>query len=802
MLVSLARRRGASDELAALIAGHVQRVTVGAGLDVTVDACEALLRRLVSSRDVVVKRARDGYRAGTRGKAGSDYAVWLAEPARLVGSCDCADFGKASLGLCKHLLALAGRRLRASSPRAVRWDPVRPLGGAGDRLARLWHDSRVRLPSRVAALFQAAPAARPIEPAMLAGDARRATLEILIAACRRDPCLAEPAVLPFLVAEHATTVRGLAVSARELDRLLRGLKQKLFAYQRAGVLRFLATGRLLLADDMGLGKTAQAIAGCHALVAAKQITRALIVAPASLKPQWLREWQAFTDLEIAMVDGPPDVRARMYRRPGPAILLVNYEQLLRDLPHVQRFAPELVVLDEAQRIKNWETRTASVVKELEPAWRLVLTGTPMENRLDELSSIMEWVDEYALEPRWRLPSWHSVRGDGEREVIGARNLDTLRVRLAPAMLRRVREDVLAQLPPRRDTRIPVLLTPAQQDAHADLDQPIARIVAQSARRALTQPEFLKLMTLLAQQRMICNALALRDFARTWPQLEANHHPTDALISSLGSPKLEDLRERLVELAVTQRRKVVVFSQWRRMLQLASWTCRDRLGTAGVRSVFFTGQESQRRRTENLIAFHDDPATRVLFASDAGGVGLNLQRAASCCINLEMPWNPAVLEQRVGRVYRFGQTSPVEVYNYVAMGGIEERIAHLVGDKRALFKGLFDGTSDEVPFERGSSFLARVGQVLPAASVVQPGIEDAEDAREAVEADDAPEAPATRSDPQPLAPVFPDLATLLAEFRPRPRADGRVAIEISAQAATALGGLLRGLAAAVEGLPRS
>ena len=110
-------------------------------------------------------------------------------------------------------------------------------------------------------------------------------------------------------------------------------------------------------------------------------------------------------------------------------------------------------------------------------------------------------------------------------------------------------------------------------------------------------------------------------------------------------------------------------------------------------------------------FHDDPACRVLFATDAGGVGLNLQRAASACINIELPWNPAVLEQRIGRIYRLGQRRPIDVYNLVSEPGIESRIADLVGSKQALFTGLFDGTTDEVAFERSGSFLSRIERIV-------------------------------------------------------------------------------------------
>ena len=183
------------------------------------------------------------------------------------------------------------------------------------------------------------------------------------------------------------------------------------------------------------------------------------------------------------------------------------------------------------------------------------------------------------------------------------------------------------------------------------------------------------------------------------------------MQTLSSPKLLELREILVQLALDQRRKVVVFSQWRRMLELAHWAVGGLLAESGVRAVFFTGKEGQKRRTQNIVEFHDDPATRILFATDAGGVGLNLQRAASCCINIELPWNPAVLEQRIGRIYRLGQKRPIDVYNLVSEASIEARIATLVSGKRALFTGLFDGDSDEIRFDRCGSFIGRLEKIV-------------------------------------------------------------------------------------------
>src|SRR5262249_37084884 len=162
-------------------------------------------------------------------------------------------------------------------------------------------------------------------------------------------------------------------------------------------------------------------------------------------------------------------------------------------------------------------------------------------------------------------------------------------------------------------------------------------------------------------------LALHAFNETWPGISVSR-PTPTELAGLFSPKLLELRELLTNLVVEQERKVVVFSQWRRMLRLAHWAVSDILDGAGQRALYFTGQENRRRRTQNLVDFHDDPRARVLFASDAGGVGLNLQRAANACINLELPWNPAMLEQRIGRIYRLGQKDPVEVYHLVSASG--------------------------------------------------------------------------------------------------------------------------------------
>jgi hypothetical protein len=803
-----------------LIVKHVLSVTRGGDWPVQRDALEALLRRFASGRADelrIVARPPHGRLQGlyaTRSGGGSarPYRTLLRGIEPISGSCDCPDFLRSSLGVCKHLLAVLedvaakpraldqARREPSLNGSPLRWDPVRPLTGPGDWLAQvLWLDGT---PDRGVRQWFAPVRGGGWVIQVPDGPERRLSLvEALLGAVGDGR--GDPALRALLQEDRRRVEREIegARTLRGLREAFRTLKLPLYHYQRDAVERFLLRGRLLLADDMGLGKTAQAIAACHALWHSDRVRRGLLVVPAALKPQWLREWQLFTDAPAAVIDGNPAQRRAAFESCRRGFLLSNYEQLIRDLDLVRRWSPDLVVLDEAQRIKNWATKTALTVKRLEPPYRLVLTGTPMENRIDELASIVEWVDDRALEPKWRLAPWHTQPVDGRGEIGGARNLDTLRSRLAGCMIRRIRREVLSQLPARRDTRVPIEMTTEQMEEHDALNLPIAQILARSKRRPLTQGEFLRLMTLLTTQRIIANGLAQLRFEEIWADLSRMERPSESTLRGLSTPKLLELRELIGQIALTQGRKVVVFSQWRRMLRLAHWATREELTRAGVRAAFFTGDEGQKRRTQNLVEFHDDPAVRVLFATDAGGVGLNLQRAASACINIELPWNPAVLEQRIGRIYRLGQTRPIDVYNLVSEPGIESRIADIVGSKRALFTGLFDGTTDEVTFERSGSFLSKIERIVTpaierATSASDADTQEAEDgsAEREIDAmvaagDESRDAPAAAEAPQ----LAPDVQRLFSGLTVQRTARGGLVIEAPPETASTLAALFSGMA---------
>jgi superfamily II DNA or RNA helicase len=869
-----------------LLVRHVLACVPAQEWPVRVEALDAVLRRLESAR-------RDGLRIDARPGGGRllgryatrrpqegtrPYDTILRGVDPIEGRCDCPDFVKNSLGLCKHLLVvlehlyarprLLQQAIKEQGPAreqlrtGVRWDPIRPLTGIGDWL------ERVALPAPAGDRSRAARGTRARDWFRTGADGalvprrtflddppkRLALVEVLLKLLPPvgQDVRHDPALRALLARERERLKRGRkqALSPAEIKALIKGLKRPLYPYQREGLERFLAGGRLLLADDMGLGKTAQAIAAGDLLWRARRIRRGLIIAPASLKPQWAREWALFSAVPILVVDGTPAERQALYDAHRSGLFIINYEQLIRDLETIRLWAPDLVVLDEAQRIKNWATKTALSVKGLAPPYRLVLTGTPMENRIDELASVVEWVDDMALEPKWRLGAVHSVRADGRREVTGVRHLDTLRQRLKGCMIRRVRQDVLAQLPPRTDTRVPVEMTDPQREEHDALIQPIASLVKRAQARPLTQAEFLRLMSLLTTQRIISNGLAQLRFEEVWPAIRACT-PEESVIKGLSAPKLLELRQLVRQLALEQGRKVVVFSQWRRMLALAHWSVGDVMAEGGLRAGFFTGAEGQRRRTQNLVEFHDDPRNRLLFASDAGGVGLNLQRASNCVINLELPWNPAVLEQRIGRIYRLGQDQPIDAYNLICEQGIEARIADLVGSKQAFFKGLFDGDTDAVQFEQSGSFLSRVEKIYDPATLAtaaaaagsddgepseaadaddaglddevtdlfEPFLEAADEAQDRVAAPaedgratagvpapvDRPTDEAPRPAGRPARPAPPppagDVRQLFAQLQIRREHDGRVVIEAPAEAASTLGALFEGMAALLHAASR-
>jgi superfamily II DNA or RNA helicase len=663
------------------------------------------------------------FRVAGHGRSGP-YTVALRGLDAKLASCTCPDFEKSELLTCKHIERVRTwyqrQTKRSNGPvLSVWWRPSEWSILLPDPLREIRCDVvDAYVPTALRPLFddegylREAPAGTtPIEWVDTALEAAREAAA--------DGGLAfdlDPAVESRLAdaRHHVEIVKSLG-AVRAGDAVWRettaNLGFRMHPYQEHGALFLARRGRAFLADDMGLGKTLQAIVATLLMRKTAGIKKTLIVCPASLKHQWAREIAKACGEEASVVEGSRAMRTTAYRRWKHGFLIVNYELALRDLDAVRAAKAELIVLDEAQRIKNWETKTAKAIKELTSPFAFVLTGTPLENRLSELHSLVEFVNPRALGPRWRLLPFHAVSEPGGK-IVAYEALDILRGRLASFFLRRERSEVLDQLPPRTDNTFWTEMTPAQLRPYRRHARKVAALLAQN--RPLKTAEVRLLLQALTSMRILCNAWAQYEWDAAESRLKAGHLG-EPDVRWIQSPKLEEFAHVLEDLLERPGAKVLVFSQWERLLRLAHHVVRPLLDRRGEKAaVFHGGMDSQKRR-QTIDDFRSDDTLRVLFSTDAGGLGLNLQDAASVVVNLEVPWNPAVLEQRIGRVHRMGQRKSVQVLHFVTRGAIEERVRQVVENKKALFDGLLVDEVDRVVLDEAvqASFVERVRSLLTA-----------------------------------------------------------------------------------------
>ncbi|OQX08539.1 MAG: helicase, partial [Desulfobulbaceae bacterium A2] len=481
------------------------------------------------------------------------YRVQIRSLHRRANSCNCPDFSVNQLGTCKHIEAVLHKIAKDPDYDQYRRQPA-PISYvylAWDvpEAPRLRLHRAQQLDDELRGLLDAHFDAAGMFLGRLPDDFFRL---VELTGHRTDIHFGEDAV------DHAQQLAAAAAQRRRADEIrgliraangrLPGVRARLYPYQVEGAAFLAGTGRALLADDMGLGKTLQAIAAAAWLREHEGVRRILVVCPASLKQQWAREIDKFTGLPSQIVQGTPPERTAQYRREA-VFFLVNYELVLRDLSLLRDILrPDLIIMDEAQRIKNWRTKIAAAVKRIPSRYAFVLTGTPLENRLEDLYSLMQVVDARALGPLWRyMIDFHIT--DERGKVLGYRNLTMLRSRIAPVMLRRDRSLVRDQLPDRIVQRLDVGMTEQQRELHDAALSNAGSLAAIARRRPLTPTEQNRLMAALQQARMACNAAGLVDK------------------ESEGSPKLDELVDLLDELCLQSGLKAVVFSQWELMTRM-------------------------------------------------------------------------------------------------------------------------------------------------------------------------------------------------------------------------------------------
>jgi SNF2 family DNA or RNA helicase len=428
-----------------------------------------------------------------------------------------------------------------------------------------------------------------------------------------------------------------------LENLLAGKQARLpaapYPYQMEGVAFLMPRHAALLADEMGLGKTMQAILALRLLLQAGLVRRALIVCPKSLVSNWCREITVWAeDMPFEVVGGDGAVRRTSWLASSCPVKVVNYEILTRDeaLLSDGKVEFDLVILDEAQRIKNRDSRTSQVARAIHRDRSWALTGTPIENHHDDLINLFAFIDED------RVP-----RGTSPKQLPGL---------TGASILRRTKDDVLDDLPAKAVRDAYLDLTPAQREAY-ELAEVEGVVRLNALGDTITVQHIFELVLRLKQ---ICNF--------------------DPLTGA--SSKLEQLQADLAEVTDSGR-KAILFSQWVEPLEVLA----GKLGAFGP--LLYHGRVPTQRRQNILDRFRNQASHRLLLMSyGTGSVGLNLQ-FANYVFLFDRWWNPAVEDQAINRVHRIGQRDPVFITRFLVRDTIEERIAQVLERKRRLFNDLIE-----------------------------------------------------------------------------------------------------------------
>lgn len=422
----------------------------------------------------------------------------------------------------------------------------------------------------------------------------------------------------------------------------------------------------ILADDMGLGKTLQAII---AIVQSREQTPSLIVCPTSLLYNWQEEFHKFHPRsKVIIIDSIPSQRRKLLKTIDQYdIVITSYNLLQKDIEIYQSFVFDYVILDEAQHIKNRATRNAKSVKMIQAKHKLILTGTPIENSLDELWSLFDFLMPGLLSSYDRFV---------ERFIRGSKNKDTLEIlrrKVSPFVLRRMKEDVLDDLPPVTEVLYHCHLTPSQEELYRSYAESAKEELSRLVKKEGFDKIQIHVLATLTRLKQICCHPAI--FAKEKAE-------------SGDSAKYDMLLELLLSL-IEGKHKSVIFSQYTKMLTIL----REELEGRGIPFSYLDG--SSRNRLDIVKEFNEDPNIPIFLVSlKAGGAGLNLT-GADTVIHYDMWWNPAVENQATDRVHRLGQQKSVSSYKLVTLNTIEEKILTLQKRKKGLVKKLIDTDEETI-----------------------------------------------------------------------------------------------------------
>lgn len=501
-----------------------------------------------------------------------------------------------------------------------------------------------------------------------------------------------------------------------------------YPYQQEAIDKMVDEGQMLLGLVMGAGKTLVSIAAIEELHARGDVDHCLVVAPSSLKYQWQSEIRKFTDARSVVIDGAASTRKTLWRSSFSArFTIVNPESLVRDIETVKKYRFDAIIVDEATILKTRSSQRSRVIKKLATSiyYRFALTGQPIENRPEELFSIMEFVDKSVLGNFREFDAAFIVR-DKFGKPVRYRNLDTLNKQIAHRLIRKTRADIADQLPEVISNVISVPFDPQGAKVYsyiaADLLNQIQQALTQHGKSFNLWSHYNgsgdeaqgQIMSRLTVLRMLCDNPELvkrsaADFSNPATS-SGSQYAADIVAAGLldgvsRSPKLDSVLEYISQvLDEDPANKIVLFSFFKENLRMIHQAT-QRL----TNSVLFMGGMPAHLRERSKEQFRTDPNTRLFLSSDAGGYGVDLP-VANYLISFDLPWSSGKLEQREARIIRLSSEFPhVTVCTFVMLGSIEERQYEMLQHKRKVNEAFVDGKhhqsgSMDIDLSSLSSFL--------------------------------------------------------------------------------------------------
>lgn len=489
----------------------------------------------------------------------------------------------------------------------------------------------------------------------------------------------------------------------------------LYPYQQESVDKMVDRGQMLLGLTMGAGKTATSIAAVEYLHELEEVDRCLVIVPASLKYQWEREIRKFTDASATVIDGTPQKRSSQWRMAlASRYVIINPESLQKDESFLKRQTFQAVIVDEATMIKSPGSKRSKFIKKMSKSvlYRFALTGQPIENRPEELFSIMGFVDSQVLGNFKDFDRAFIVR-DHFGRPIRYRNLDLMRKLMDPVLIRKTRQDIADQLPEIIHTLIPVPLDSISASAYRyisnDLLNELQQMISSHGKGFNLWAHYNgggdkeaqgQIMSRLTVLRMLCdNPELVRLSASNYddPDESAGSQYAASIVSKgvlnsvTATPKLDAVLAYIEEvLEEDPKNKIVLFSFFKQNLRLIKKST-EKL----TNSVLFMGGMNNEERDRSKQKFATDPSTRLFLSSDAGGYGVDLPMA-NYLISYDLPWSSGKLEQREARIIRLSsQFSHVTVATFVIQGSIEERQYEMLQQKRSINEAFVDGKHHDV-----------------------------------------------------------------------------------------------------------